>query len=136
MSKFKVGDRIVRVACGASYAPLGYEAVVLFGNKYIDVYGKEVTIAGCQWELAEDTSKYHKHHDLIIQWAKGAEIEYLDYQGDWEDASTPSWSKRMEYRIKPTPPKTKYRARPLVTKTDKERIAELEARVKELEENQ
>jgi len=125
MSKFKVGDRIVRVAHMASHAPLGYEAVVLFGNKYIDVYGKRVALAERHWELAEDTSKYHKHHDLIIQWAKGAEIEYGDYQGDWENAATPTWSVYKEYRIKPTPPKT-----------DKERIAELEARVEELEDNQ
>ena len=125
MSKFKVGDKIRRAAQVTNYAPLGYEATVLRDYMYVDLYGGEVRIIDPQWELVEDKSKYHKHHDLIIQWAKGAEIEYADYQGDWENAATPTWSVYREYRIKPTPPKT-----------DKERIAELEARVKELENNQ
>ena len=102
MSKFKVGDSVKKRE-GES----------------------ETFLSSKNLQLAEDTSKYHKHHDLIIQWAKGAEIEYGDYQGDWENAATPTWSVYKEYRIKPTPPKT-----------DKERIAELEARVKELEDNQ
>lgn len=125
MRKFKVGDRIVRVTNPKSFAPIGYESVVKEPYEYIDRDGALTPVVDNYWGLAEDTSKYHKHHDLIIQWAKGAEIEYGDYQGDWENAATPTWSVYREYRIKPIPPKT-----------DKERIAELEDRVKELEDNQ
>jgi len=125
MRKFEVGDRIVRVANTQSFAPIGYESVVKEPYQYTDRNGDPTPVIDSYWKLTEDRSKYHKHHDLIIAWAKGAEIEYVDSRGDWEKAATPTWSVYKEYRIKPTPPKT-----------DKERIAELEARVKELEDNQ
>ena len=46
----------------------------------------------------------HKHHDLIVAWAKGATIQYL-HDGKWYDGPdrSPSWSKTTEYRIKPVP---------------------------------
>lgn len=28
--------------------------------------------------VVEDRSKWHPHHDLIVAWARGAEIEYFD----------------------------------------------------------
>ena len=49
----------------------------------------------------------HKHHDLIIAWAKGAKIQYLgiDIEGNktvWLDCVTaPNWYTCKEYRIKP-----------------------------------
>lgn len=47
----------------------------------------------------------HKHADLIIAWANGAQIQmrhasYADY--NWEDC-IPGWSEQVEYRIKPEP---------------------------------
>jgi hypothetical protein len=51
--------------------------------------------------------KQHKHHDLIIAWAKGAKIQYLgiDIEGNktvWIDCETaPNWYTCKEYRIKP-----------------------------------
>jgi hypothetical protein len=132
MSKFKVGDRVEQLD-GKPFSS-GYSVHRVHsieGDKIWFVESRTWLSSKCL-QLAfghpEDTSKYHKHHDLIIQWAKGAEIEYVDYNGVWENAKTPSWSTCMEYRIKPKPPKP--------PKTDKERIAELEARVKELEQGE
>jgi hypothetical protein len=125
MSKFKVGDRVEQLD-GKPFSS-GYSVHRVHsieGDKIWFVESRTWLSSKCL-QLAEDTSKYHKHYDLIIQWAKGAEIEYEDYNGDWENATSPSWSTCKEYRIKPKPPKP--------PKTDKERIAELEARVKELE---
>ena len=45
----------------------------------------------------------HKHADLIIAWANGAEIELLREDGTWLYAKYPSWIPEREYRIKPEP---------------------------------
>lgn len=47
----------------------------------------------------------HKHHDLIVAWAKGAKIQGLsDSHDKWFDVeSTPSWNPDRQYRIKPEP---------------------------------
>ena len=50
----------------------------------------------------------HKHADVIIAWADGAEIEYRKSQEDiWNAASFPCWIENYEYRVKP--PAKKYR---------------------------
>ena len=127
MKKFKTGDKIVRVSNSSYFTlPIGFKAIVLEGYQYKDHQNLLQGIIDERWELAEDTSKHHVHHDLIIAWAKGAEIEYdsVHFMG-WHLVDQPSWGKNMRYRVKPTPP----------PKTDKERIVELEARVAELESN-
>lgn len=50
----------------------------------------------------------HKHYDLIMAWANGAEIQYKDYSGKWTDVSTPSWGMGDVYRIKPKRPLVRY----------------------------
>jgi len=46
----------------------------------------------------------HKHHDLIVAWAKGAAIQYNDKDdGFWYDTTNPSWCNHVIYRIKPEP---------------------------------
>ena len=46
----------------------------------------------------------HKHYDLILAWANGAEIEYFSYYGKcWYGAELPGWHNDFEYRIKPEP---------------------------------
>ena len=58
MSKFKVGDEIVRVECNAEYAPIGYKTTVLEGDRYKDKDSSHtLPIVNSYWELAEDTSK-------------------------------------------------------------------------------
>jgi hypothetical protein len=129
MSKFKVGDKVEKLDGRPFISGYYVHTVDSIERDKIWFVESEAWLSSKFLQLAcghpEDTSKYHKHHDLIIQWAKGAEIELLDYNGVWENVTTPAWFTCTKYRIKTTPPKT-----------DKERIAELEARVKELEENQ
>jgi len=46
----------------------------------------------------------HKHADLIIAWANGAEIQFREYAGEWNDFQPNGyacWHQDMEYRIKP-----------------------------------
>lgn len=48
--------------------------------------------------------KPHKHADVIIAWAKGAEIEYYnEVMLKWRVADCPQWSTDTEYRVKPKP---------------------------------
>jgi len=47
--------------------------------------------------------KQHIHHDAIIAWAKGAEIEFFSDNGKWLKADTPMWWEDMQYRVKPIP---------------------------------
>ena len=46
----------------------------------------------------------HIHHDLIIQWAKGATIQAYNRLGnEWFDVvhNTPLWDPHVKYRVKP-----------------------------------
>lgn len=52
-------------------------------------------------------SKYpnppHKHRDLIIAYANGADIEYWgEGHSVWFRIKNPSWNETIQYRIKPT----------------------------------
>ena len=43
---------------------------------------------------------------IIQAFVEGKTIEYIEYDGEWKEARTPTWSSRFFYRIKPEP---KYR---------------------------
>lgn len=44
----------------------------------------------------------HKHADLIIAWANGAEIEYFSkIFNEWGSCANPLWFNEDAYRIKP-----------------------------------
>ncbi len=45
----------------------------------------------------------HKHADLIIQWANGAQIEYM-HDGEWWQTDRPQWHDDFEYRVKSSKP--------------------------------
>ena len=45
----------------------------------------------------------HKHADLIHAWADGAQIQWKNRNGQWEDMGEPLWNENHEYRIKPEP---------------------------------
>lgn len=48
--------------------------------------------------------KQHIHHDAIIAWAKGAQMQSLsETTGNWFDVETPLWQEKGKYRVKPTP---------------------------------
>lgn len=55
----------------------------------------------------------HKHHDLIVQWAKDTSQKVWSWYPRgyrWEEAQTPSWYESIIYKIqedKPTEPPTK-----------------------------
>ena len=73
--------------------------------------GKGLRLKGYNdWYVAEKfkvvgTSKYHKHHDSIIAWAKGAMIEArVPNKNQWFLATSPMWAGDTEYHIKPTEP--------------------------------
>lgn len=53
----------------------------------------------------------HKHADLIIAWANGAQIQRRDshygvftrkHYEDWVDVANPQWNPSALYRIKPS----------------------------------
>ena len=118
MSKFKAGDRIVRISKPDSWVPIGYSCGVTSRDKYIDSNGNCMDIEDNLWQLEE----CHVNHDLIIAWAKGAKIGYTDYMGNKIGKNNPSWIPDTKYHIVDSTPQT-----------DAERITELEAKVKELE---
>jgi hypothetical protein len=43
----------------------------------------------------------HRHYDLILLWADGAEMEYYDETMGWKDTSIPQWNTSKQYRVKP-----------------------------------
>ena len=52
-------------------------------------------------EAKEDRSNWHPHHDLIVAYARGAEIQFWT-DGKWEDVvGAPCWNLEIKYRIKP-----------------------------------
>ena len=52
----------------------------------------------------------HKHHDVIMAFAKGYTIQFQNSFGDWIDAEhTPKFLADKEYRVKPKPTIQKWR---------------------------
>ena len=50
------------------------------------------------------TQTPHKHRDLIIAWANGAQIQFKDTNGNWSDLKmSPLWEEGCQYRIKQVP---------------------------------
>lgn len=44
----------------------------------------------------------HKHYNLIVAWANGAEIQqFCQIDKEWEDSIAPAWNNATKYRIKP-----------------------------------
>ncbi len=56
-----------------------------------------------RFKKEEKNSRWHFHHDLIIAWAKGAEIQFKTARGKWVDLQQPTWIPDVEFRIKPEP---------------------------------
>lgn len=74
---------------------------IMFPDHEFPVYAKDGEL-----QTAEDKTKFHKHHDLIIAWAKDTSIQlqWRDNQGCWHDFSPylTNWN-ASEVRIKPEP---------------------------------
>ena len=44
----------------------------------------------------------HKHADVIIAWANGADVQYRSNTNDcWHDCKNPRWVDHFKYRAKP-----------------------------------
>ena len=106
MSKFKVGDMLVRVDNNSSWAPAGWCVELKEVGFYIDKNGCRTVLIDSLWKLVSPKAKKilnppHVHKDLIIAWANGAEIQF-ELPDGWLYESTPSWFPEYIYRIKPT----------------------------------
>lgn len=103
MSKFKVGDIIVRTRCGVRFAPLGFVTTVLDTNRYLGKDGTPFLLNESYWELVNPQypNPPQKHRDLIIAWANGADIQVKGrVSKKWEDTKYPAFYPNVEYRIK------------------------------------
>ena len=122
MGKFKVGDSVVILESAAFMQGFhNYQGKLDKGDIV------EVTDAGgisggrfnankegerCwildEWaSLVEAKPTYpnppHKHREVIIAWANGADIEYKHSAfADWDRAATPIWSGHVAYQVKPS----------------------------------
>ena len=49
----------------------------------------------------------HKHHDCIVAWAEGKQIQAKFHTSkfweDWDSDKSPNWFNDVDYRIKPEP---------------------------------
>lgn len=44
------------------------------------------------------------HCEVIKAWADGAEVQWLNPCGTWEDCHNPQWGVHAKYRVKPEEP--------------------------------
>ena len=107
---FKVGDKVRKVSNGTAVYPVGYEGEVTgfdplsAGRIYV---GKDWHSNAEDWELVEDKDKYpngkHPHHDIILEYAKGAEIKmpYVGAIDEWREVPLPVFHPDHKYRGKP-----------------------------------
>jgi len=49
----------------------------------------------------ENQANWHPHHDLIVAWARGAEIEFFHKELKVWKYCKPAWNVGDQYRIKP-----------------------------------
>lgn len=125
---FKIGDVVMCVSIGnACYLTAGrfYNVDGVRSGGYIEVVnnnGELFPYSRDRFKLFDPNypNPPHKHKDLIIAWANGAEIEVMGTTGSWCVVEDPAWRGIGKYRIKPT-------------KSAKDvQIEELEAKAKEL----
>jgi hypothetical protein len=105
MSKIKVGDTVERIN-GDFYGGNLHNVVTSISDcgQYLRVNGESFHGKCISMFKVVDTSKWHKHRNLIIAWAEGAEIEFKNCSVDakWKKLITPSWINGTQYRIKPS----------------------------------
>jgi hypothetical protein len=117
MNKFNAGDKVKIVRTGFGFGKEHLGRIVTISKKgssymhgidgyYIDEgFGNGARSSTCgepSFELVLYPNAPHKHEELIIAWARGAEIQYEDCEeGTWEDVRKPGWFLKENYRIKP-----------------------------------
>ena len=117
-AKFKVGDKVVRKL--EQRDGKWYQFMGQYANGPVTI--SEIAHYTHEFKLKEASSNYswcpdyfdlyveenctenkkHKHYDLIVAWASGAEIQvFMKAEQVWSDVKTPAWFEGYEYRIKP-----------------------------------
>ena len=105
MSKFKVGDKVIRTIDFGGELTVGYVGSV---SKVHDAVLRLEGLGGWYSEnnFELHNTNHHPHHDVIIAWAKGAKVQ-SSFDGDfWCESSCPAWLLSELYRVKPEPIKT------------------------------
>ena len=98
MTNFKVGD-IVKLKSGNKFSNGEYTCVIV-KMRDMDVYLSSTTLHNVnQLELAYPNPP-HKHRDLIIEWANGADIQVWT-DNYWLGVEIPKWYESRKYRVKP-----------------------------------
>lgn len=115
MSKFKVGDKVRRIAGAALSCPIGSVQTVEGFDYDGDLILKGLGDLGycARYFSPLYPNPPHKHAELIKAWADGAEIEeYWETDDDWgwERNLFPDWYESTSYRIKPNEPTPKEKA--------------------------
>jgi len=103
MNKFKVGD-VVELESGNTHRDKLQNTITSISDcgGFIRVNNEYNGTHYTSFKLV-DTSKWHKHHELIIAWAKGAEIESCGKNGKkWFSVNNPNWYIDFKYRVKPS----------------------------------
>ena len=100
-NKFKKGEKVVRIR--GSHQGMDVGDIATVSDQILNtVYLKEFDyghMAG-HFELYVPV---RAHHDIIIQWAKGAEIQYYHtYHQRWTDCKNPTFKENCKYRVRPT----------------------------------
>lgn len=110
MREFKVGDKVRRTSEHNSHGVYngGVYIVSAVRHGWLELEGvdskHEYPFNSSYFELveAEDKSKWHKHHDVIVAWAKGSKVQIFGaVHKEWMDCECPSFGVNRKYRIKP-----------------------------------
>ena len=109
MSKFKVGDKVIRKTCGGTVFTEGftYNIYRVTSNGWLILAGLVGAYGPENFLLAQPrkTTTPHKHAALIHAWADdpGLEIEFFNkINGCWEVIyGDLFWTESLQYRIKP-----------------------------------
>ena len=137
MSKFEVGQVVECVsAYQCEYLSVGKMYKVIsneFGKlTVLNDKGQQFSYDRCLFKLPHNyPNPPHKHKDLIIAWANGADIQYIECEGNWRDiVGDPLWARGLSYRIKPNKSNKDIQIEELEAKA-----SELLAKIKELKES-
>ena len=106
MSRFKVGDEVIRTVDINRVLKVGSVGSVS------EVHDDVLRLEGLGGWYSENNfelhnANHHEHHDVIIEWAKGAKVQVSAKSSlSWFDVGQPTWNTSQRYRVKPEPVKT------------------------------
>ena len=136
MSKeIKVGDWVQR-RNGAQFPDGGLKRQITSIVSYIGGGGRTVAVNdvngyGGSWAYSDlaPTQPDRRHCELIIAWAKGAEIEWLRGGDNWATIKTPVWSEYSRYRVKISPKQREINAMEIQMREMADKLAKLKEEV-------